>query len=113
MDVHAVPRVHIGPAVGDLDHHLGVCLQVMDQHLGAQWQRAMGAVSLRRENGSLLAVEHPYTPGPYREPLPTCMRGGRASTPVRDSPSTGQAMSSRHHQGGCGISTSTGGSAGT
>jgi hypothetical protein len=112
MDVHAVPRVHIGPAVGDLDLDLGVCLQEVDQHLGAQCQRAMGAVSSCRENGPLLAVERPYTPGPYREAQPTCRRGGRASIPVRDSLSTGQAMSSRHHQEGCGIGTSTGGSAG-
>ena len=74
MDVHAVLRVHIGPAVGDLDLHLGVYLQAVDQHLGVQWQRAMGAVSLCRENGSLLAVEHPYTPGPYCVAQPTCMR---------------------------------------
>jgi hypothetical protein len=31
MDVHAVWRVHIGRAVDDLDHHLGV-----------QWQGAIG-----------------------------------------------------------------------
>jgi len=42
MDVYAVPRAHVGPAVGDLALHLGVCLQVLDQHLGAQWQDASG-----------------------------------------------------------------------
>jgi hypothetical protein len=42
MDVHAVPRVHVGPPVSDLALHVDVCLQVMDQHLGAQWQGAMG-----------------------------------------------------------------------
>lgn len=42
MDLQVVPQVHGGPAVGDLNLHLRVRLQVVDQHLGAPWQGAIG-----------------------------------------------------------------------
>ena len=42
MDLQVVPQVHVGHAVGDLNLHLRVCLQVVDQHLGAPWQGAIG-----------------------------------------------------------------------
>jgi hypothetical protein len=35
-------QVHEGTAVGHRDLHLSVCLQVVDQHLGAPWPRAIG-----------------------------------------------------------------------